>query len=471
MVLHVGTPKSGTTYLQELLWQSRAELAEVGVSVPGESMVDHFHAAVELSAGDFHGWRDPAVSGAWGRLVEAARLHEDTTVISHELFGDLSQDAAAQAVADLDFAEVHVVVTCRDLIRQLPAVWQEDLKNRWYLPFADFLEVVRHDTSRPDVMRPWARGEEGHGEAFWRRQDIAAVLGRWGASLPPAQVHVVTLPQTGAGSSQLWHRFAQVLGVDPTVATLPTSHRNTSLGRAESELLRRLNERLDYHLEWPLYGPRITHDLAVTELTQRPDSVPLVLPQSARAWASVHADEMIAKVTALGCTVVGDLEDLRIRPCAPEPDRRSIGEPEVLDAALDALIGLLRRDQVPPRLAEELPTASEATIQSATLERTPVDVGQPEPLPSPCGLALTSDLIRPERTSQATDRAEDTERHGILRLRATALKVGSELLGRHLETVRRARRSGVTAPSGPNDRPIGVVEHGLSPSDDELIDA
>ena len=40
---------------------------------------------------------------------------------------------------DLSFAEVHVVCTARDLARQIPAVWQEDVKNRHVVTFADFV--------------------------------------------------------------------------------------------------------------------------------------------------------------------------------------------------------------------------------------------------------------------------------------------------------------------------------------------
>jgi hypothetical protein len=34
VVIHVGTPKSGTTYLQDTMWESRAALLDAGVLYP-----------------------------------------------------------------------------------------------------------------------------------------------------------------------------------------------------------------------------------------------------------------------------------------------------------------------------------------------------------------------------------------------------------------------------------------------------
>lgn len=340
MVMHIGTPKSGTTFLQELLWESRPALAEAGVLYPGEHPGAHFHAVLDARQRSFHGYVDPGVAGAWDRIVAAARDHQGTTVVSHELFGDLSSEEAARALADLDFAEVHVVVTVRDLARQLPAVWQEDVKNRHALPFPDFLEMVRPGSGRPDEQRPAADATEGHAEAFWLRHDVPAVLRRWAAGLPAEQVHVVTVPPQGADPGLLWERFAAVVGVDPAVATQPDGRRNQSLGRAESELLRRLNERLDYGVEWPLYASRITHHLAVGALAGRPGSARLTLPAGERAWVSAAADAVVAELAALECTVTGDLEDLRVAAHSRDDDA-AVGLEELLDAALDAMAALI----------------------------------------------------------------------------------------------------------------------------------
>ena len=43
--LHVGTAKSGTSYLQDLWWRHRDELRARGLLLPGRGRRDHFTAA------------------------------------------------------------------------------------------------------------------------------------------------------------------------------------------------------------------------------------------------------------------------------------------------------------------------------------------------------------------------------------------------------------------------------------------
>jgi len=370
VVLHVGTPKTGTTYLQDLLWSNRDTLAGAGIQYPGDAPDAHFLATLDLSYGNFHGWRDPALAGAWNRLVEAARQHSGTTVISHELLGDLTPEQIAGVLSDLDFAEVHVVVTARDLGRQLPAVWQEDLKNRHFLPFEDLLALTRPDSSRPDVQRPGPGRPEGHGETFWLRQDVPAVLRRWGADLPGDQVHLVTLPPAGGRPTVLWERFAEVLGVDPAIATARPRRRNTSLGHIEAELLRQLNERLDYTVDWPLYQATITDHLAGTVLADRPDVLPLALPPAERGWVAARSAAMVAELSHVDLRLIGDLDDLLV---LPDPDTEPAAHPAsalLLDAALDALAALLQA--CPPATGHaDAPPAGTAGVSPATVELPP----------------------------------------------------------------------------------------------------
>ena len=43
--VHVGLPKTGTTFLQTTMWHNRAQLAAQGFLYPGEKRMDHFHAS------------------------------------------------------------------------------------------------------------------------------------------------------------------------------------------------------------------------------------------------------------------------------------------------------------------------------------------------------------------------------------------------------------------------------------------
>src|ERR1051326_417168 len=129
VVLHVGTPKTGTTYLQDLMWRNRRELGRRGVCYPGKYRESHFLAAMDLQGATVEEVGDPHLPWAWDRLVAEVAEAQDTVVVSHELFSPMEPDRVKQVLDAFGGAELHVVCPGRDLGRQLPAVWQEDLKN------------------------------------------------------------------------------------------------------------------------------------------------------------------------------------------------------------------------------------------------------------------------------------------------------------------------------------------------------
>jgi hypothetical protein len=349
--LHVGTPKSGTTYLQEVLWRNREPLAAAGVLYPGDRPDGQFLATLDLFGTSFHGHTDPAVPGAWDRLAEQVRAWPGTSVISHEMLAPADPSTAARALASFGDAEVHVVCTARDLARQLPAVWQEDVKNRGQLTFGEFSRSLR---GLDETINPY------HANTFWGYQDIPSVLATWSAGLPPDRVHVLPLPR-GAARDALWSRFAGLLGVDPALCREEVDVRNPSTGVVETNLLRLLNRAgVADDLEWPAYQSLVKTFLAVDVLATRPGSVPLTLPAGDRDWVRRWSEQAVAALRAAGYHVVGDLADLL--PPRPvdgatgreghHPDR---SEPaELVDAAVYALAATLRLVEAErTRFAEE----------------------------------------------------------------------------------------------------------------------
>jgi len=129
LYLHVGSPKSGTTYLQRILDGNRARLAERGVLVVGKQHVDRVQAALQVRE-DPRWEKLPADrQDMWGRLVSQVRGWQgDTAVLSYELFSAASAEQARRALAAFDGIDVHVVITARDLARAMPSAWQERLK-------------------------------------------------------------------------------------------------------------------------------------------------------------------------------------------------------------------------------------------------------------------------------------------------------------------------------------------------------
>ncbi len=173
---------------------------------------------------------------SWPKLVKEARRWPDTVVISHELFTHCSPQHIERAVADLAPAEFHVILSVRDFERQLPAVWQERLKNGGSVTFErHFEQAQEYALQRPDETL-----------GFWRQQDAVTILSRWAAAVPRERIHVITVPQRGAPKDLLWRRFAQVIGVAPETIDLDTvkTTGNVSLRPPQAKVLRTLNQRL-----------------------------------------------------------------------------------------------------------------------------------------------------------------------------------------------------------------------------------
>jgi hypothetical protein len=328
VVLHVGVPKSGTSFLQATLRANAERLAAAGVHYPTHEHKGLFHAALELT-GNHPGWGVPdrRVQGSWERLCRDARVRNGTTVLSSELFSNVAAADVPTALAGLDGLEVHLVVTARDLARQLPAEWQEGIKHGRTLPFQDFLDRV----TDPARSHPHAR-------KFWRHQDVADLLDRWGAALPPQRVHLVTVPPPGAARDLLWRRFCEVLEVDPEVATLPGAGANTSLGVTAVDVLRRVNREIRRNRRRPPLLRRTVKQVLVNGALRRDDSPRVSTPDAMLPRLEEITETWVRRVKDAGYDVVGDLDDLRPRPVeSGVPVRHKVPAKDSRDLAVEAV--------------------------------------------------------------------------------------------------------------------------------------
>ncbi len=334
--LHVGIAKTGTTYLQRRLFANRVQLRRHGTLYPGAGPAAHFLGSLDLRGTGFKGHVYGGAQGAWGRLVAAADEFDGTTLISHETLARAKPDQIERAVTGFSTEDVRVVVTARDLGRQLPAVWQETLKNR---------SVVAYDDYLAGVFRTWP-AENRPGGGFWAAQDLGALLQRWSAVVGPDRVTVVTVPSPSAAADELWHRFVRAAELPTFDYVEPSQGANTSLGVAEAELLRRLNPLLETALDWPAYDARIKRALAEGVLSPVASAGRLSLPRQWKVQAREVADAQIASVQAAAVRIVGELDELipvfeEPAPDAPWRQPSDLSEAELLDAALRALAALV----------------------------------------------------------------------------------------------------------------------------------
>jgi len=334
--LHIGAPKTGTTYVQDRLRLNRGELADHDVHYPLGRLglpSTHFKPALDLIGREWGGARADA-RGSWDRLMRRVRRLEGNVVISHEILAAATPERVARAFNDLKGSEVHIVYSGRDLARQLPAEWQESVKQFQKMPYQRFLKKARTASQTDSSF------------FFWRAQGIPDVLTRWGALLPPERIHLVTVPQPGAPRDLLWWRFCDVVGIDPAWAPKDSDRGNTSLGSAETTLVRRLNQRLRrVGLSRADHQALVTELLVHQNLARRKSSSRTTLPPKMFDWVQDVSEQWIGWLEESGIDVVGDLDELRpVRPSRGgnwrDPDHPR--PMEMLDAAVDGLVVMLR---------------------------------------------------------------------------------------------------------------------------------
>ena len=100
--LHVGLPKTGTTYLQSIAWANKLVLREQGVLLPGFGPRQHLWASGVVREEKRLERRHPDAHLAWEQLTDDARNWTGTALISHEFFAGASEAQVRTALKDLD---------------------------------------------------------------------------------------------------------------------------------------------------------------------------------------------------------------------------------------------------------------------------------------------------------------------------------------------------------------------------------
>ncbi len=297
ILLHIGAHKAGTTAIQNALSTARPRLLEQGVSYPGTTEAHHRAAAAAARRvrgfGDDRGVVDRA---AWTSVAQAALAHPGRTVLSSETFTEVDDRGVRRIAADLTPSRTFVTLTLRPFERILPSTWQEALKGGLTEEFDVWLRAI---LDRDPAMTP----------SFWRRNDVAAVLGRWIDIVGAHQVAVICLPPDDP--TFLPTSFESLIGLSPSTLSLPVSGRsNRSLSAVEAEIVRQINvsvhgqlTRADYH--------RLLRRGAWLSLVRRrepgSDEGRVSLPAWARECAGAESQAVADWIRRSGVTVVGDL--------------------------------------------------------------------------------------------------------------------------------------------------------------------
>lgn len=348
--LHVGTPKSGTAFLHGVMWRNANDLRDRGFLLPGR-MVTHYAAARAITRSGDHApegsestdavlaspqpdephpshpthltppaaptgsslGEAPTDETPWAKLTRQVNSWGGRALIGHPQLASATAPQIATALEAID-GEVALVVTARALHLQPALSWQDQVKGGLAATFDSFLAGLRDDRAR--------------GRRFWRVHDVADLVTRWRERrVPVRRVHLIPVsPLTspaGPRLADLWRRYAETFGLDPSAYDADVPVQLAPLGPAELELLRRVHARRDPRFTDPQRHVWTRQLLANGILARRP-AAPLRLPDETLDWLGERSTAILAALEQAGYSVHGDLADLH-HP-EPETGARLVGD-------------------------------------------------------------------------------------------------------------------------------------------------
>ncbi|WP_340537545.1 hypothetical protein [Nocardioides sp. GXZ039] len=330
LYLHIGMQKTGTSYLQDAMLRSRERLADAGVDLVPPTKRECFELMVVVRD-RYEARRDPASDQA---ILDRFTRELDQATGGRAVFSQESLAGAgpAQITRLLELCgdrEVHVVVTARDLARQLSSSWQQELKAGSTVDLPSYLRQLR---------RAQRAGRGGHP---WIHLDPPQVLARWAEALPADRLHLVTVPPSGSPTTVLLERFAHTIGFDPDLLEPEDSPSNSSLGVVQAEVLRRVNERLpeEVHRRY-IYADVVKRGFSAGVLVkQQPRRIRV--PTRLRPWCEEVSEAQIVALGASGYQIRGRLDDLRCPDSAFTDEDLAVSEEEIAEATLAAVSTML----------------------------------------------------------------------------------------------------------------------------------
>jgi hypothetical protein len=356
--LHIGTPKSGTSYLQARLSANQSALVEQGFYWP-QPWNRQVRAARNVRA--LRPGRELQPGGPWRALAsEIVDWQGSTAIISMEWLVRSQPHQIEAAVASLAPAHVEVVCIARDLARTVPAAWQEGTQNFRTWTWDEFLDAITGER---------AVSHQLHNE-FWSQHDLVDIVRRWSTAVPLERTHLITVPPAGQPPDLLWDRFCAVVGLDGSSFSSPPRD-NASLGVVSAQVMRRLNVTLrEQGLSRTDYTRLGKHVLGKQVLPERRElEGQITLTDDARRWLSRRSEIMLTELGQLPINVVGDVAELVVPAGATGRDPGDVSDAEMVDAAVAALAGLVAwTAEREKQLIEEKAAASTRHTRSSQVE-------------------------------------------------------------------------------------------------------
>lgn len=353
LLLHIGTQKSGTTYLQRVLAQLSGQLKGDGVLYPTRlqgrrEIYNHEAAAYGLLGTLAFPWVPPAKAqaqtSAWDRLRRKVSEWDGTVIVSGEALSVINAADAQRLVESLAVPNTQIVITARDLGRVLPSSWQQHIRNGRSTSFTSYLnqQAARRGEGTPQQLTE--RWDSDPEQTFWRAYAIGGLVERW-APLA-SNVSVVTVPHRGAAPDELWHRFRRALDLGPVLPESPPAlddiSANVGLTEPEVLVLAALNREVDSSKADGRDMRALRSQLVREAFAPRTDrGSPIHIPESWLTRVTGWAADDLAMLRSTSALLVGPESDLEVAQ-TPRTPRPSLAEDvaRAAGAALAVLAGL-----------------------------------------------------------------------------------------------------------------------------------
>lgn len=316
IVLHIGTMKSGTTYLQHGLISQLSRLSSGGwlypmSFAPVRGAINHERAIYGL-VGNHIPWVDSQTQAnmnpQWQKLIAEVNQTDKNVLLSAEAVASMLEDGIELLLKALPEREIQMVLTARDLARVLPSSWQQSVRNGRPYGYQEYFERIQRAKELPI--------SESVGSNFWRSYQLSDVINRWQKFLPLENISIVTVPNK-TSSNTLWERFVTALSLplETVEPKFDDKKSHTSITWPEAEALNQLNQKWSSQKK-----PKKTQDQLRRRIVQegfqhrenrgRPIALTAPWLELARRWA----DEDVAQLTQIGVRIHGDISDLRVSP-------------------------------------------------------------------------------------------------------------------------------------------------------------
>ena len=224
--VHIGAPKTGSSFLQRLLCENRSALAAAGVLYPDVSLRGYGHHDLAfLLGGGYPEWATPQplpLSELVGQLATAVSGHRGAILLSSENFFLFPQpDATRRALQEsgaLDDRRATIVVYLRA---------QTDLYESWYN------QIVKAQGATQPIETYFAAWDE-----LW---DYERQVAKWAATFGDENIVVRPYEVRQFTDGTLAADFLSVIGVSADTIVIPSERVNVSLNRDVLEFARLVN--------------------------------------------------------------------------------------------------------------------------------------------------------------------------------------------------------------------------------------